>query len=367
MLGVTEDIVGLEWDAAACKTAKAAGHARIRCDVTEYPTDAFGRGNVKGLIGSPSCTLFSAAGNGVGNLVTDLLTKGIVAMMHGDDTRVEVREAIYPTTLKIREAANAKRAASKRWTQQRVETQARSDAFVACLVLEPARYIHNLGVEWVALEQVPEVLPLWRVYVRELRALGYSAWTGVLNAADYGVPQTRQRAILMASRTRAVQPPTPTHAKDPQGADLFGGEIEGWVSMATALGWEYGLDINTRGDRKTSGGNEFSADRPSWALTSKVRSWWCFERPATTVVGSFCPDVIAAPGYRTKISRQNAPGSVRVAVGEAGILQSFPTDYPWQGSRSKQFEQVGNAIPPRLAMHVLAALGVGAIRSEVAA
>jgi DNA (cytosine-5)-methyltransferase 1 len=82
---------------------------------------------------------------------------------------------------------------------------------------------------------------------------------------------------------------------------------------------------------------------------------WVYERPATTVVGSFCPDVIAAPGYRTSTSRQNTEASVRVTVAEASVLQSFPADYPWQGSRSKQFEQVGNAVPPLLAMHVLSA------------
>ena len=103
-----------------------------------------------------------------------------------------------------------------------------------------------------------------------------------------------------------------------------------------------------------------SVSEPSPTLTaSGVDRWefrppWAYERPATTVVGSFCPDVIAAPGYRTSESRQNAEASVRVTVAEASVLQSFPADYPWQGSRTKQFEQVGNAVPPVLAMHVLA-------------
>jgi DNA (cytosine-5)-methyltransferase 1 len=438
-LGRTDE-VGLEWDDAACKTAKAAGHQRIRCDVTTYPTDAFG--HVEGLIGSPSCTLFSAAGNGVGNLVTHILAAGIVRMMAGDDCRAEIREAIYPTTLAMREAANAKRKPAKRWTQERVEARAKEDAFVACLVLEPARYILALGVEWVALEQVPEVLPLWKVYVRELRALGYSAWTGVLNSADYGVPQTRERAILMAHKSMVVHPPEPTHAEHPHaGADLFGGQLEKWVSMATALGWDAGLvGFPRRGDipgEDYRSRDMFPTTGPSQVVTEKTRSWtrmgdkpaptltttrrskdgmlvgrqlppgegenvggrnwlrmttmpntsvrhvsepaptiafgkdaasalWCYNRPATTVVGSFCPDVISAPGYRTQVSRQNAEGGVRVTVAEGGVLQSFPPDYPWQGSRTKQYQQVGNAIPPRLAMHVLAALGVGTLTRRVA-
>ena len=82
---------------------------------------------------------------------------------------------------------------------------------------------------------------------------------------------------------------------------------------------------------------------------------WVFDRPSTTIVGSFRPDVVSAPGYRTDTSWQNAPGSVRVTVEEAGILQSFPADYPWQGTQTAQYQQVGNAIPCLLARHILAA------------
>ena len=365
------DVVGLEWDAAACKTAKAAGHERIRCDVATYPTEPF-RG-IEGLIASPPCQAWSMAGKRKGE--PDRANCHALAdrMAAGDD--------------------------STDWTAWEDDKSP--------LVCQPVRWVRDLRPEWVALEEVPAVASLWEHFARIFRGWGYSVWTGDLCAADYGVPQTRTRRILMAHRTMTVQPPEPTHAEHPQaGADLFGGQLKGWISFADALGWGFDDEPSATGaagggasggvevfanagyrkrlgeyvvDRRTNSkaGNgtmaptvPVSVQRPSPTITGKsVGQWvikpaWVFERPATTVVGSFCPDVIAAPGYRTKVSRQNAEGSVKITVDEAGVLQSFPADYPWQGSRSKRHEQVGNAIPPVLAMHVLAALGVGAIESE---
>jgi DNA (cytosine-5)-methyltransferase 1 len=48
------------------------------------------------------------------------------------------------------------------------------------------------------------------------------------------------------------------------------------------------------------------------------------------------------------------PDPIRITAVEAGILQSFPADYPWAGAKGQQFSQIGNAVPPRLAAHLLA-------------
>ena len=354
LLGLSD--VGIEHDHAANLTARAAGHAAIEADVAAYPTDPF-VGRVQGLIASPPCQAWSMAGKRKGESDRAHCHELADRMATGDD--------------------------STTWTEWEDDRSP--------LVCQPVRWVRDLRPEWVALEEVPAVLGLWEHFGRILRAWGHSVWVGVLNSADYGVPQTRRRAILMASRVWTVQPPEPTHSEHGCDGDLFGGSRKRWVSMAEALGWDKSDRLrHPRGaGMKERHGEcrDFNGDEPAMTVTSKARSWerfvvdrrtrskaaggrmeptvpaptvlfghrsndvrWVYERPATTVVTT------RRSALGGMVGRSLAEGSVRVSVEEAGVLQSFPADHPWQGSRTKQFEQVGNAVPPLLAAHIIGAL-----------
>jgi len=359
ILGLTKPAVGMEWDAAACATATAAGHTVIRCDVSQYPTWPF-KSRITGKVDSPPCQAWSRAGKGLGLVDQPLVHQAVEDLARGRDTRTELRSACKDER--------------------------------SLLAAEPMRWHHDLRPEWIALEEVPDVLPLWKQYAAILRAWGYSVWSGILNTADYGVPQTRRRAILIASRVRDMAPPEPTHAQHAENAGLFGPARDRWVSMAEALGWgatDRPVPTVTAGGGKTGGAEPFptqaraaleaSRDRGDWVLrngnqpnaairtanepaptmafgNNAARIEWVQNRPATTVCAT---DRISPPGHRDRNpggeSQFASPDTVRITIQEAAVLQSFPADHPWQGTKTKQFEQVGNAVPPLLAAHVQSA------------
>lgn len=297
---------GIEIDSDMVATARAAGHDVIQGDVSKAePLEVTNCEAAEGVIGGPPCPSFSVAGKKLGYDDMPVVRQLVAELADGKDNRAKAK-AHDPRSL---------------------------------LTAEPMRWIHELEPRWIAFEQVPAVLPVWQDMVEILRDRGYSAWAGVLNAECYGVPQTRKRALLLASKDREVGEPVATHRRyHPAHSRLASHPLDEhlprWRSMAQATGWDDDDLIgfarrNDRDDGHTHRVRDLRlADLPAFSLTEKARSWMRVHDGETS----------------------------RVEIEDASVLQGFRSDYPWHGSRSKQFAQCANAIPIDMAKAAISAV-----------
>jgi DNA (cytosine-5)-methyltransferase 1 len=258
------------------------------------------------------------------------------------------------------------------------------------LTCEPMRWVNLLNPEWVALEQVPAVLPVWEDMAQVLRARGYHAWAGVVHAERYGVPQTRKRAVMLAHKRRAVSEPTATHQRyypptTKLAANPPDAHLPRWVSMAQALGWgmtarpypAVACSSSTGGpDMEKVGGSgarrtlyeEQEAGR--WAGT--FRSYGRPNQGGTREDGEWLPAFVpgmhhANDGRKSDAVKHSRSRAIRLSLEEAATIQTFRRDYPWHGTSSKRFMQIGNAVPPVLARALLSELTEAGGRVNLAA
>jgi DNA (cytosine-5)-methyltransferase 1 len=111
--------------------------------------------------------------------------------------------------------------------------------------MEFVRFGRLLSPEVMVMENVPNLLkvhlaggnPVICVIEDTLRQLGYFVSSGVLNAAEFGVPQARHRLFVIASKKKLSKPfPAPTHYISAcPNADLFGRELNRCPTLWDAI------------------------------------------------------------------------------------------------------------------------------------
>lgn len=173
---------------------------------------------------------------------------------------------------------------------------------------------------------------VFKLILNDFRKLGYKVKAQVLNAADYGVPQTRQRVIIIGVRKDVefeYQYPIPTHDKNGKNG------LKKWVSVSKALSNLPDPDIpndipNHEYSKYKLQFNGYLGHRP---LDPNMPA------PTVTARGDNKGGVVILP-------HPNAQR--RMSCRELASVQSFPVDFKFSGNRSSVYRQIGNAVPPLL-------------------
>jgi len=197
--------------------------------------------------------------------------------------------------------------------------------------------------------------------VERAERLGYKVSTGVLNAADYGVPQIRERCFVVGALDGRVALPIPTHSRD---------QVDGRLPWATAGQVLADLDTeeNACDERHFAGGQHhdllcqvppgdnylyFTEKRGHPSPKFKWRGrYWSF-------LLKLSPEM---PSWTIQARRSNNMGPFHwrnriLRISEIKRLQTFPDEFELAGTIEQQWRQIGNAVPPLLAAAIGRSVG----------
>lgn len=161
--------------------------------------------------------------------------------------------------------------------------------------------------------------------ISDFESLGYNLQYQLYNAADYGVPQNRERVFIVGTlpSVKKFEPPKPSHAGN-------------WITCQEAMKDLEKVRESTDINHIWSKANP-TADQGSRRLKA--------DKPGQTIRAE-CHGNIQ---FHYKLSR-------RISMREAARLQTFPDNYIFEAGIREIERQVGNAVPPVLGWHVAKAV-----------
>jgi DNA (cytosine-5)-methyltransferase 1 len=202
---------------------------------------------------------------------------------------------------------------------------------------EAIRIAKECNPKAILLENVRGLLsPKFKSYrkkiITELKDLGYSCDWRLLNASDFGVPQLRPRAILVAIKEEYFEKfkwPSKPRTPKPVGEVLYNEMASlGWESVEEWRVKANGIAPTLVGGSKKHGGADLGPTR--------ARKAWL----ELSVDGSGLADKPPMNGFK---------GNPKLTLKMTALIQGFPEDWEFVGKKTPAYRQVGNAFPPPVA------------------
>ncbi|NEO14719.1 MULTISPECIES: DNA cytosine methyltransferase [unclassified Moorena] len=205
--------------------------------------------------------------------------------------------------------------------------------------------------------------------IQQFKALDYSVYVDLLEAASYGIPQYRERLFLVGLATKTdFTFPLKTHGLGTSNSYISSGsaltDVPDYEPNSTNVSYANKPVIRPTpwtGTLVKGGGKPINFDAPSPTITATM--------------GGYRTHIIDPEGvllvYHRHLMNGGKPrsgtieGVRRLTVRESARLQSFPDHFVFKGSKTSRYRQVGNAVPPRLAKAVGEAIHQAIFPSEV--
>lgn len=231
-----------------------------------------------------------------------------------------------------------------------------------------------ISPKYFVMENVPNLLTAEGGYFRKeieelFNSMGYSLEYGVLNAADYGVPQNRRRAVIIgklgepAPKLPCAQKKTVTiwdAISDLAYLESGEGENEQAYRMAAESDYEKLLRKNSKilYNHVATKHSPLALERlalippnagkevlPKEHLTKSIYSgtWTRMKKDEISVTITTRFDTPSSGKFTHPFLNR------AITVREAARIQSFPDTFKFVGNKGSQMKQVGNAVPPLLA------------------
>lgn len=218
-------------------------------------------------------------------------------------------------------------------------TQRHEDDDRNILYKELIRVISKKQPKFFVAENVKGILSMGggtiiNMIINDFSALGYKVQKKVLNAADYGVPQKRERVIIVGVRNDInfeYTYPNPTHTDNISKKGLLP-----WVTVGEAFRNIPDPDIDN--------------SLPNHEYSKYKLRFNGYIGHRTIDPNKPAPTVTARGDDKGGVVVLHHPNNLRrMSCRELATVQSFPLDFVFSGTRSSVYRQIGNAVPPLLA------------------